>query len=107
MIKSTVETKFGLHRVGFSLVLQRLPSSIDAYHVISSNVIIIIKGLVDLIRICGSAKDYNSFLFMVLNEYLHSYGILDELQVRNMTYDLCQSIFGEDHLASQISKFEP
>jgi hypothetical protein len=44
---------------------------------------------------------------MVLgHEYLHSFGIIDELQVRNMTYDLCRFMFGEDHLASRMSRCE-
>ena len=45
---------------------------------------------------------------MVLaHEYLHSFGILDEFRVRNMTYDLCSFLFGTDHLASKIAKEDP
>jgi hypothetical protein len=108
LIKSAVETKFGMHRAGLSLVLQGLPSDLGAYHVVGSNMIIINKRILDIIRIRKSREEYNSYLFMVLShEYLHSFGIIDELQVRNMTYDLCRVMFGEDHLASRMSRYEP
>ena len=41
-----------------------------------------------------SPEEYNSYLFMVLaHEYLHSFGIVDELQIRNLIY-LCKSLLG-------------
>ena len=47
-------------------------------------------------------------LFMVLvHEYLHSFGIVDEFQVRQMTYDLCSSLLGKEHLASIMAKEDP
>jgi hypothetical protein len=45
---------------------------------------------------------------MVLaHEYLHSFGIVDEFRVRNMTYDLCISLFGEGHLTCKMAKEDP
>ena len=45
---------------------------------------------------------------MVLcHEYLHTFGIVDELQVRKMTYDLCLSLLGENHTASFMARYEP
>jgi len=53
-------------------------------------------------------EEYNSYLFMVLvHEYLHSFGIVDEFQVRQMTYDLCSSLLGKEHLASIMAKEDP
>ena len=41
-----------------------------------------------------SPEEYNSYLFMVMaHEYLHSFGIVDELQIRNLIY-LCKSLLG-------------
>jgi hypothetical protein len=97
-----------MHRAGLSLVLQGLPSHIAAYHVLGSNMIIINRGILDIIKAYESPEEYNSYLFMVLaHEYLHSFGITDELQVRNMTHDLCCSLFGEDHPSSIMSRNEP
>jgi hypothetical protein len=53
-------------------------------------------------------EEYNSYLFMVLaHEYLHSFGIVDEFQVRQMTYDLCSSLLGKEHPASIMAKEDP
>src|SRR5437899_7970256 len=69
--------------------------------------IIINRRILDIVRTRKSPEKYNSYLFMVLaHEYLHSFGISDELKVRNMTYDLCKSLLGEDHLASIMARYE-
>jgi len=45
---------------------------------------------------------------MVLaHEYLHSFGIVDEFQVRQMTYDLCSLLLGKEHPASIMAKEDP
>jgi hypothetical protein len=53
-------------------------------------------------------EEYNSYLFMVLaHEYLHSFGIVDEFRVRQMTYDLCSSLLGKEHPTSIMAKEDP
>src|SRR5919201_518041 len=72
LVKSTIEAKFKMHRAGLSLILQGLPTKLGAYHVLGSNLIIVNKRVLDIIRIYKSIEEYNSFLFMVLaHEYLH------------------------------------
>jgi hypothetical protein len=45
---------------------------------------------------------------MVLaHEYLHSLGIVDENRVRQMTYDLCRTLLGEDHSSTKMAKEDP
>jgi len=108
VVKMAVDTKFKMHRAGLSLVLQGLPSNLGAYHILGSNMIIINRRILDIIRTHKSIEEYNSYLFMILShEYLHSFGIINELQVRNMTYNMCVSLFGGDHPASVIAKYEP
>ena len=97
-----------MHRAGLSLVLQGLPTNLGAYHVLGSNMIILNRRILDIIRKRKSGEEYNSYLFMVLtHEYLHSFGIVEELQVRNMTYDLCRSMLGEDHVACKMARYQP
>jgi hypothetical protein len=70
--------------------------------------IIINRRILDIIKKRKSPEEYNSYLFMVLaHEYLHSFGIAEELQVRNMTYDLCRSLLGGDHLACIMARYQP
>ena len=108
LVKEAVNAKFNMHRAGLSLILQRMPSNLGAYHILGSNVIVMNKLILNIIKEYKSSAEYNSYLFMVLaHEYLHSFGIVDEFQVRNMTYDLCVSLFGKVHMTSKIAKEDP
>ena len=108
LVKEAVNAKFNMHRAGLSLILQRMPSNLGAYHILGSNVIVMNKLILNIIKEFKSSAEYNSYLFMVLShEYLHSFGIVDEFQVRNMTYDLSVSLFGKGHMISQMAKEDP
>ena len=108
LVKFTVESRFKMHRAGLSLILQGLPTILGAYHVIGSNLIIVNKRILNIIKNYKSQEEYNSYLFMVLtHEYLHSLGVIDELQVRKMTYDLISSLVGEDHIAARMARYQP
>jgi hypothetical protein len=108
LVKSAVEEKFNMHRAGLSLILQGLPTKLGAYHVLGSNLIIVNKRILGIIKIHKSLEEYNSFLFMVLtHEYLHSLGIIDEIQVRKMTYTLLVSLVGEQHMATKMARHQP
>ncbi len=108
LVKSAVEEKFRMHRAGLSLILQGLPTKLGAYHVLGSNLIIVNKRILGIIKIHKSLGEYNSYLFMVLtHEYLHSLGIIDEIQVRKMTYTLLVSLVGEQHIATKMARHQP
>jgi hypothetical protein len=108
LVKLAVEEKFKMHRAGLCLVLQGLPGNLGAYHVLGSNMIILNKRILSLIKGIKSAEQYNSFLFMVLtHEYLHSFGITNEFRVRTMTYEVCRSLLGEGHSATIMARYEP
>lgn len=108
LVKLAVEDKFKMHRAGLSLILQGLPTKLGAYHILGSNLIIVNKRILDIIKIHKSLNEYNSYLFMVLtHEYLHSLGIIDELEVRNMTYSLLASLAGENHMATKMARHQP
>jgi hypothetical protein len=108
LVKLAVEQKFKMHRAGLCLVLQGLPSNLGAYHVLGSNMIIVNKRILNLIKGIKTTEQYNSYLFTVLtHEYLHSFGIIDEFRVRNMTYELCRSILGDNHPSTIMARYEP
>jgi hypothetical protein len=108
LVKLAVNTKFNMHRAGLSLILQGLPSRIGAYHILGSNVIVVNITILNIIQQHKSIEEYNSYLFMVLaHEYIHSFGIVDEFRVRQMTYDLCSSLLGEEHPSSIMAKEDP
>ena len=90
------------------LSLQGLPSRIGAYHILGSNIIVANRSILNVIQQCKSMEEYTSYLFMVLaHEYLHSFGIVDEFQVRQMTYDLCSLLLGKEHPSSIMAKEDP
>jgi len=109
LVKSVVLQKFRMHRAGLSLILQMMPSNLGAYHMLGSNNIVMNSYLLAAVRkIAGSTEEYNSYMFMVLaHEYLHSLGIVDENTVRQMTFELCKWMLGEDHTATKMAKEDP
>ena len=109
LVKTVVLHKFKLHRAGLSLILQMMPSSLGAYHMLGSNAIVVNTYLLTQLKnIVKSTEEYNSYVFMVLlHEYLHSLGIVDENTVRQMTFDLCSWMLGNDHTATNMAKNGP
>jgi len=109
LVKDVVLQKFKLHRVGLNLILQIMPSSLGAYHMLGSNAIVVNTYLLTTLkRIVKSTEEYNSYIFMVLtHEYLHSLGIIDENTVRQMTFELCRWMLGNDHTATKMAKNGP
>jgi hypothetical protein len=109
LVKTVVQHKFKLHRAGLSLILQMMPSSLGAYHMLGSNAIVVNTYLLTTLkRIVKSTEEYNSYVFMVLaHEYLHSLGIVDENAVRQMTFELCKWMLGNDHIATKMAKNGP
>jgi hypothetical protein len=106
LVKSSVLKKFDLHRAGLSLTLQIMPSNLGAYHILGSNIIVLNKFVLGIIKQSSkTSEEYNSYLYMVLvHEYLHSFGIIDENVVLQMTYELCRSLFGKSHISTLIAK---
>jgi hypothetical protein len=109
LVKSVVLQKFRMHRAGLSLILQMMPSNLGAYHMLGSNAIVMNSYLLAAVKkIAGSTEEFNSYMFMVLaHEYLHSLGIVDENTVRQMTFDLCKWMLGDDHAATKMAKEDP
>src|SRR5262245_41538604 len=101
--------KFRMHRAGMSLILQMMQSNLGAYHLLGSNVIVMNSYLLAAVkRIASSIEEYNSYIFMVLaHEYLHSLGVIDENTARQMTYDLCRWMLGDDYAATKMAKEDP
>jgi hypothetical protein len=86
-----------------------MPSNLGAYHMLGSNAIVMNSYLLAAVKkIAGSTEEYNSYMFMVLaHEYLHSLGIVDENTVRQMTFDLCKWMLGDEHIATKMAKEDP
>jgi len=109
IVKDAVYKTFKLRRVGLSLLLQDMPSFVGAYHVLGSNYIVVNRYILNTVKhLAKNKEEYNAYVFVILvHEYLHSLGIVDEYKVRRMAYELCNSLLGKDHAATIMAKGDP
>lgn len=105
VVRDSVETVLGERRVGLSLGLAELPNMVGAMHGVGSNMILMNRTILDFVkRSARSTLEVNSFVYhILLHEYLHSLGHVDEKQVRALTRKVATEALGEDHLATRIS----
>lgn len=108
VVKEGVEKVTGKSRAGLMLGLADLGGSpgsfLGAYYPISSN--IIVMNTFPLKSIRESREELlKPYIFTVLmHEYVHSLGWHDEDLTRKITYDVCQILLGNEHLATQLAK---
>ena len=115
LVKRAVERDVGYARGGLMLGLADLGNHpqgfIGAFYPVATNVIVMNK--VPLARIKETNPDlYRAYAFHVLlHEYLHSVGYLDEVQCRQKVFDISGQLFGDHHpvtqIAADVSKFFP
>lgn len=105
IVKRVVEEELGAHRAGLSLVLTSMSNEVGAYYPVGSNVIVVNMSLInDLKRVTRNPREVNAFIFMVLlHEYLHSLGYLEEKRVRNLALMICKNTLGLDHPAARFA----
>lgn len=106
-VKEAVRKNEGRSRAGLMLGLQELGASLDgfvgAYYPISSNIIVVNKT--PLRRIIQTNKKLlKPYIFHVLlHEYIHTLGFLDEYTTQKKTYEISRKQFGEKHIITQLS----
>ncbi len=107
VVKRVVQENLRQLRAGLMLGLADLgnhPSGfIGAFYPLASNVIVMNK--VPLKRIQETNPElYKPYAFNVLlHEYLHTLGYLEEVTVRRIVLQLSRKAFGEEHLATQVA----
>jgi hypothetical protein len=107
VVKKAVKKTEGRSRAGLMLGLQELGSTaggfIGAYYPVSSNIIVINKTPIR--RIIETNPDLlKPYGFHVLlHEYIHSLGFLDEHVTEKKTFDITRNYFGDKHLATKFS----
>lgn len=108
VVKRVVQENLGQLRAGLMLGLADLGNHpagfIGAFYPVASNVIVMNK--IPLRRIEETNPElYRPYAFNVLlHEYLHTLGYLDERVVRSTVLRLTSEAFGEEHPATQIAR---
>ena len=107
LVKNAVLKSEGKSRAGLMLGLQELGATLNgfigAYYQIASNIIVV--NATPIRRIIETKKELlKPYGFHVLlHEYIHSLGYLDEDITKQKTYEITSKHFGEDHIATKLS----
>ena len=107
VVKLLVEDKLGSHRAGLMLGLTDLgfgPNGfIGAFFMLGSNAIVINRQPLDLVRTRTPELHKAYMFYLLLHEYLHASGIIDEAETRNTAEALSREVFGNHHPVTQIA----
>ena len=91
------------------LYLAELPEQIGAFHGVGTNGIVMNKKALDAVtRSARTIRHINSYVYSILlHEYLHSLGYIDEAQVRRLVFEVSKDNLGADHPATEIAHKGP
>jgi hypothetical protein len=96
----------GRSRVGLILGLSNLPLHIGAFHQLGSNFIVMNKRLLGEVVKTGNKRLTNAYIFhILLHEYLHSLGYVNEQETQILTHIITEKAFGPDHTATRIARY--
>jgi hypothetical protein len=108
IVKAAVLESLGRSRGGLMLGLSDLGNHpqgwMGAFYPVGTNIIVMNK--IPLERIKDTKPElYKPYIFHVLlHEYLHSLGYLDENIVRGKAHKITKAVFGEEHVATELAK---
>ncbi len=106
LVKTAVEITMDKRRVGLMLGLTDLPNYVGALHQLGSNFIIMNKRLLKKVIRSGNKKLINAYIFHVLlHEYIHSLGYMNEQEVQILTHAISEKVLGPDHSATKIARY--
>ena len=115
LVKKAVKKVTGAQRSGMMLGLADLGEGenywIGGFHVLSSNAIVMNTRSLNFIRE-KHPRLYKPYVFEVMmHEYLHTLGLINEKQCREQASVIAKQLFGYSHLVTElardISKFLP
>lgn len=109
IVKKSVKEHLNRERAGLMLVLADLPLQLGAFHGLGTNQIVMNRALLDRVIASGHPRSHiNSFVYSILlHEYLHSLGVVDEGEVRRLVFNVSLKTFGPDHPTSTIASKGP
>jgi|SRR3989304_2013291 len=105
LVKKSAERSLGRRRAGLMLYLAKLPKHIGAFHTLGTNGIVMNRTTLDVVTHgARSFREINSYVYSILlHEYLHALGYVNEHEVRRLVQEVSMETFGPDHPATQIA----
>jgi hypothetical protein len=108
VVKSSVRESINQERAGMVLQLAELPLRIGAAHPVGTNRIVMNKALLDLAVQHRSLSEVRAFVFtLLLHEYIHSLGYLNEYETRQLVFMVSRYTFGLNHTVTHLAKYGP
>jgi hypothetical protein len=78
---------------------------VGAFHPRGSNIIVMNRAPYEIAIRANDKKISNAYCFhILLHEYLHALGYLDEDEVRDLVYEVCSLALGKDHPATIMAE---
>lgn len=105
IVKEVVENSIGRRRAGLILGLSDLPTHIGAMYQVGSNFILVNRILLNEVKRTSNKEMKNAYVFhILLHEYIHSLGLIDEQKTQSLTHTICKEALGEDHPSTLMAK---
>lgn len=78
---------------------------VGAFYPVGSNIIVVNKAPLKIASKNTDKKTYNAYCFhLLLHEYLHSLGYIDEDEVKELTQEVCMLTLGKAHPATVMAE---
>lgn len=92
-----------------TLYLAELPTNVGAFHPVGSNVIVMNKALLEIVDESPKSQRVKaSFVYSILlHEYLHSLGYMNEAEARRLAHHIARTSLGEEHAATRMCSMGP
>ncbi len=109
IVKANVKQVLHKQRKGMLLFLDDMPLRLGAYHPLGTNNLVLNRTLVTIVEATAkSRKLLNAFVYtLLLHEYLHALGYVEEAEVRPLVYKISKNCFGGEHIAAKLAEQGP
>lgn len=108
LVKDGVKEILGRERAGLMLGMTDLGMRpgwfVGAFYPVGSNIIVMNKTPLRVLEETRPKLVKPYCFHILLHEYLHSLGILDENYTEMITYFISRRMFGEEHIATKMSE---
>jgi hypothetical protein len=109
LVKQSVKRFLNRQRAGLMLGLADLGMRhgyfVGAFHPRGSNFIVMNRAPYEVAMRTNEKRVSNAYCFhLLLHEYLHALGYLDEEEVRDLVHEVCSLALGKDHPATVMAE---
>jgi len=109
LVKHSVKSVLNKHRAGLMLGFadrgMRRGSFVGALYPVGSNIIVMNRAPFEVALRTADKSVFNAYCFhLLLHEYLHALGYVDEEEVRTLVYEICNAALGKDSPATVMAE---